>query len=321
MTAGTVPGSRGETLHVGVFLPSIGTIGGATFPVAAAARVAEEHGFDSVWVGDHLSFHTPLVEAFVAAATAAAATSRVEIGFGVLLLALRQPAWAAKQLASLQVVSGDRCVLGVGIGGENPVEWTAAGVDRGRRGKRTDAVLEVLPDLLSGKATVVPEPVALDLPPIEPHGAVPPVWIGGRGPAALRRAARFGDGWLGMWLDEARARTAVAELRVLSGHRPAPPRPGALVFCGLGVDAEAAHDQAAAALETQYQLPYQRMRRYIAAGTPARVTDFLSRLADAGLSRFVLFPTSSNWERDYEQLAEVRRRLIDRHRVTTLEGT
>ena len=94
----------------------------------------------------------PILDSTVVLATAAAVTGRVKIGFGVMLLALRPVAWAAKQISTLQYVSGERVLLGVGTG--NPAHgdtgWRAAGRQLRRPGRRTDDALAVLPDLVAG---------------------------------------------------------------------------------------------------------------------------------------------------------------------------
>lgn len=123
----------------------------------------------------------------MAASTAAAVTQRIQIGFAVMLLALRHPARTVKQLTSLQVISRGRLVLGVGGGGENPPEWQAATVPIAERGRRTDAILAALPEMLQGRRAELADPVAAVIPELAPTGASPPIWIGGRSDSALRR--------------------------------------------------------------------------------------------------------------------------------------
>jgi alkanesulfonate monooxygenase SsuD/methylene tetrahydromethanopterin reductase-like flavin-dependent oxidoreductase (luciferase family) len=119
--------------------------------VRESARFAEEAGLDSVWSTDHVIASAPILDSTVVLATAAAVTGRVKIGFGVMLLALRPVAWAAKQISTLQYVSGERVLLGVGTG--NPAHgdtgWRAVGASYADRGRRTDDALAVLPDLVA----------------------------------------------------------------------------------------------------------------------------------------------------------------------------
>ncbi len=116
------------------------------------ARLAEQLGFDAVSVGDHLWCPAPVYDAGISLAAAAAVTERVKLGFGVMLLGLREPAWAAKQLITLDALAPGRLVLGVGVGGEFPAEFEAVGLRVSQRGRRLDEALSVLPDLLMGRA-------------------------------------------------------------------------------------------------------------------------------------------------------------------------
>jgi alkanesulfonate monooxygenase SsuD/methylene tetrahydromethanopterin reductase-like flavin-dependent oxidoreductase (luciferase family) len=163
-------------IKIGVFLPvstpdpSRPILG----DVRASARFAEQAGLDSVWTTDHLIASAPMLDATVVLATAAAVTERITIGFGVMLLALRPAAWAAKQISSLQYVSGNRIALGVGTG--NPVHgdigWRAAGRSFADRGRRTDESLRVLPALVTGEPAVLEDGLEVTL---SPGSAMPPV--------------------------------------------------------------------------------------------------------------------------------------------------
>src|SRR5207245_7785224 len=98
----------------------------------------EAVGYDSVWTGDHISFHNPIHESITLLASYAPITRRIKLGVGVYLLALRSPAVAAKQAATLDVLSGGRLVFGVGVGGEDPREFESCGVPHKGRGARGD---------------------------------------------------------------------------------------------------------------------------------------------------------------------------------------
>jgi alkanesulfonate monooxygenase SsuD/methylene tetrahydromethanopterin reductase-like flavin-dependent oxidoreductase (luciferase family) len=156
--------------------------------VRESARYAEDAGLDSVWSTDHLVASAPLLESSVVLATAAAVTERITVGYNVMLLALRPAAWAAKQISTLQHVSGNRVVLGVGTG--NPAHgdagWRAAGVEYTDRGRLTDEALAVLPGLIAGTDPDVK---------ISPGAKVPPIFVAGGGVRAHKRAAKYADGW------------------------------------------------------------------------------------------------------------------------------
>src|SRR5690606_36922760 len=171
---------------IGVMLPTMTERGQPLADVPTAARHAEDLGFESVWAVDQLIAGTgvPFVESLVALGAAAGATSRIRLATGVLILPLRPVVWIAKQVASLQQVSGDRLLLGVGVGGDrHELSWEATGVPRRERGKRTDAALAALPDLIAGR------PVDLDGTTVQlaPGVAVPPIIVGGMSDAALTR--------------------------------------------------------------------------------------------------------------------------------------
>ncbi|HVT66633.1 MAG TPA: LLM class flavin-dependent oxidoreductase, partial [Trebonia sp.] len=138
-------------IKFGVLLPTFETGDGAP-PLVAGARRAEELGFDGVWAGDHLLSPAPVLDSLCALSAAAAVTGRVELGLSVLQLGLRPPAWAAKQLATVDALAPGRLRLGIGVGGEFPEEFTASGTDIRTRGARLDEIMSVLPALLRGEA-------------------------------------------------------------------------------------------------------------------------------------------------------------------------
>ena len=158
------------------------------------ARHAERLGLDGIFVGDHLKPAGPYPESVVVLAAAAGVTERIQLGFGVMILALRHPAWAAKQVAALQHVSGGRVVLGVGTGGvmHGTEAWEAVGVPWAERGRRTDEALALLPGLISGETVELPSGESITL---SPGAEVPPILVAGNSPAALHRAIRHGAGW------------------------------------------------------------------------------------------------------------------------------
>ena len=117
------------------FISSFGSVAGAR----ATAEMAEANGFDSLWVGDHIAFPVPIFDPFMLLSTAAAFSSRLVLGTSVYLLPLRHPVPVAKQVATLDHLSGGRVVFGVGVGGEFPGEYAACGVPVRERGARPPA--------------------------------------------------------------------------------------------------------------------------------------------------------------------------------------
>ena len=108
--------------------------GVSVMPLEQAQR-AEELGFDSLWVSEHMLFHVPTFDAVTVLAAFAAGTQRILLGSAVLLLPLRHPTVVAKEVASLDIISNGRIILGIGVGGEFPREFVACGVPRRRAGQ------------------------------------------------------------------------------------------------------------------------------------------------------------------------------------------
>ena len=196
------------------------------------ARLAEEAGFESLWVGDHIALpaefdgEQPRLEVVVALSHLAAVTTRVRLGFGVLVLPQRQPVLLAKQLASIDVLSKGRLTVGVGVGYVER-ELRAMGVSLADRGARTDEYLAAMRTLWTEPAPSFhgrfvsfdgvfqrPQPVQ------RPH---PPIVVGGHSAAAHRRAVTTANGWYGVYLDVEQTAEALAGLRKVAAgcDRPA----------------------------------------------------------------------------------------------------
>jgi probable F420-dependent oxidoreductase len=185
-------------------------VGGAPDPgiFREVAVRAEELGYDSLWAGDHISYRNPILDIIVALSTFASATERIMLGAGIVLLPLRHPSVVAKEFASLDYVSGGRVILGVGVGGESAKDFEAVGVPVRERGARTDEAMRALRALFGeSPASFAGRFFSFEGIEIEPRPAQaggPPLWVGGRSEAAIRRAATLGDGWIPIWVSPAR---------------------------------------------------------------------------------------------------------------------
>lgn len=296
---------------LGVMLPSFDPFRTGSPPLLEGAALAEDLGFDAGWVGDHLRFHPPLLDALGALCGAAGRTRSLLLGTGVLLLPMRHPVWTAKQVATVDALAPGRVVLGVGVGGENPDEWEAAGVPVRERGRRLDESLEIVGALLRGEAVDHPGPLLpTRSPALEPVPAPPPLVLGGRSDAALRRAARVADGWLGVWMSARRVGDVRERLAELAGEQGRP-TPTVLMMVFVHVtrpedDLEAARADAAAFVRGQYGLPYEALERWLVIGDEKAVADELSALRASGVAGFVLVPAASAPLTQYERLASVR---------------
>lgn len=295
---------------VGMSLPTIDVLGTGT-PVVEVARAAEQAGLDHVWSPDHLLFHRPVLEAVTTLSVVAGATSRVRLGFAILNPVLRHPVWIAKQIATLAVLSGERLLLGVGAGGEYEPEFRAAGVPTAERGKRLDAFLDALPAMLRGDQVGSRENRLSDLDGIAPvPSSPPPLLVGGRSAAALRRAARTGDAWFPMWMspqDIAQRAEHLAELASGLGR----PAPGiALVaFCNVGSERALLREQAATFIRNQYGMPFEKVERWTLLGDVEHVAEQIAAYRQAGVSGFCLCPAHPVPLEQVEALAAIREAL------------
>lgn len=279
--------------------------------VAAAARHIEQLGFDSVSVPDLITGDgTPSLEATLVLAAAAAATVRVRLEIGVLALPLRPVAWVATQVATLQYLSGNRLVLGVGAGGfPDAPFWSALGVPGRERGRRTDAALDVLPRLLAGEPTVrrdgSDEP-AVSLAPAVP---VPPIVIGGHSEVSLRRTVEYGDGWAPSIMTTETLAGWVRRLRGLAAeHGRTTPRVryGTHAMAGDGAAVRSARDTFVGRLADMFGMTGEDAERIPLSGTPRQLAESLHAYAEAGADSVNLAIDGPNWMRQCETVAEAR---------------
>jgi probable F420-dependent oxidoreductase len=204
--------------------------------MARRAQRAEEVGFEGLWVGDHIALPAdgsdpadqPRIEAVVVLAHLAALTTRIGLGFGVIVLPQRQPVLLAKQPASIDVLSGGRLTVGVGVGYVEP-ELRALGASLSDRAARTDEYLAAMRALwdaptptFDGRFVAFDGVLQRPRPVQTPH---PPIVIGGESPGAFRRAARSGNGWYGWDLTPSQTSDAISAIRAVG---PRPPELGEL---------------------------------------------------------------------------------------------
>ncbi len=183
--------------------------------VVELAKAIEEIGFDDLAMFDHVVMgyptttrkapmypsQMPILEAFITLGYVAAVTSRVTLSTEVLVLPQRQATLVAKQVSTLDTLSGGRMRLGVGVGWQ-ATEYEALGEDFSTRGRRMDETIAYLRACWGDEriqqrgARFLADEIAME--PKPPQGGSLPIWVGGLGAVALKRAGELGDGWMGM---------------------------------------------------------------------------------------------------------------------------
>ena len=285
-----------QTIHrrtepaVGAWLPTIDEM-------RTLVELVDRSGYDSLWVGDHISFHIAILDPLLQLAQAAVMSRKLVFGTGVYLVPLRHPTPVAKQVATLDHLTEGRFIFGVGVGGEFAKEFEACGVPVNERGARLTESLEVLRALWTGQPATHHgrsfnfENVTMQPPPRQAGG--PPIWCGGRQDVALRRIGRTTDGWMSyvitpdmfrQGLEKIAAAAAKAD-RVFdrsfgTAH---------LLFTCVDDTYEKALDAATVSLSQRYGMDFRKAaERYCALGPPQRVAESIVRFHEAGVRHVVL---------------------------------
>jgi probable F420-dependent oxidoreductase len=275
-------------------------------------RHVEALGFESVWAGDHVSFHGPIHDSLTLLATYVPITSRIRLGTAVYLLALRAPAIAAKVTATLDALSGGRLIFGVGVGGENPKEFELCGVPHRERGARVTEGIDVVrtlwrdsPASFKGRFTQF-EGVSIDPKPVQRPG--PPIWIGGRSDAALARAGCQGDGWMSYLVQPERYAQSVAKIRAAAqaaGRALDRFAFAHLAFITVGRDWESAKSVWVQHLSKRYAQDFEPLaQKYGIIGTPEQCAEQLARFESAGCT-YVVFNAIGKPEDERDQLERI----------------
>jgi len=271
----------------------------------AAARRAEQAGLDSVSIADVLRGDgAPTLECVVAAAAVAAATERVRIEFGVLVLPTRHVAWLGAQIQALQHVSGNRIVLGVGIGGfPDSAFWRALGAPRRGRDKIIEGMLDVLSRLIAGEPTAVNGEVITLAPP----APMPVVLIGGHSDHAIRRAVTHADGWFPSLMSPATLAGRVATLRDLAITQGRPrPRVHFGTHSVLGPDRAGKRAEIIHTLSENFGMTEEDAAEVTITGGATQVADRLAEYAAAGADSLTVVLDGEDWEAQLDVLAEAR---------------
>tara|TARA_B100000809_G_scaffold107114_1_gene105533 strand:+ start:730 stop:1683 length:954 start_codon:yes stop_codon:yes gene_type:complete len=290
------------------------------------ARWMEDLGYEYFSAGEHFMRGNPpgpTHAALPVLAVAAGATDQMRVLSSIILTPFYHPLVLARTTATLDAASGGRLTLGVGVGGEFPVEFEAAGLRVNQRGRRTDECLEVMRKLWAGEkvtfsgrhfqltdAMINPAPVQ------KPN---PPVWVSGRRDAAMARAAKFGDGWMPYFYDAPRYRDSVGKIkgfaaeagRDISGFQWAH-----FPYIAIYPTEQQAAEVAAEQLGGRYLYGGEFLdivRKYCLLGTVENCIEQLQEYIDAG-ARHIIFSISCPWEDRERHLETIAKELIPHFR-------
>jgi probable F420-dependent oxidoreductase len=188
-------------VHFGVILPNYGT-GSSPDAIRGVAELAEELGFDSVWATEHIIVGPEAVDPYgrvydplVTLGWIAGWTERIGLGTSIVLVPLHNPIHLAKEVATLQELSGGRVTLGVGMGWHRD-EFEFMGVEFEGRGRRADEAIGLMRALWNGEHDFAGQYWSYHHATSEPHPSPPPqIWVGGSSDRAIRRARELGDAW------------------------------------------------------------------------------------------------------------------------------
>ncbi len=313
MQADPTPAGAQSGVRIGV---SMGLDFPALSPTERRARLDSwaDAGVSHTLIADHVSFRGGHgLDALNYLAHVGGLTDRLGLYAGVMLLALRHPTVAARQVATVAQMAPGRLTLGVGVGGEDRHEFEACGVDPRTRGRRTDAALAIVRQLLAGESvTWSDEFFELDDVSVLPAPTPPvPIVVGGRSDAALSRAGRLGDGWLASWCSARRFGEAVEQVADHGRDRSVRWQHGLQVWVGVGHDRQEARRCVSTAMERFYRIPFEPFEKYTPMGTAAEVAEFLAPYVEAGATTLNLTPCGPDPETELAVMSEVMGLLAD----------
>ncbi len=275
-------------------------------PIEFAKKI-EDLGYDGFFMGESPNNRGPSTDTLTTLAYVVGHTKHLVVGPDVLLLPLHHPAWVARIAASIDVLSGGRLVLPIGVGGEFAKQFEAFGVPVNERGRRTNEAIEVMRALWTQEEASFHgrfwqfEGIKMEPKPIQkPH---PPIWIGGRPggqgksqTAAVRRAARYGDGWDPYYITIETYADTVQQIKSLAAefNRDLSNFEWAVTtFWLMRPTLDEAIDVAAKKMRYGRELSRERIMRYDILGSPKDTIERLEKFVEAGARYFIC-----NWSCD-----------------------
>jgi alkanesulfonate monooxygenase SsuD/methylene tetrahydromethanopterin reductase-like flavin-dependent oxidoreductase (luciferase family) len=259
------------------------------------AKRADAGPFSSLGIIDRLVY--PNFEPLVTLGAVAAVTRRVRLMTAILLAPLRPPGVLAKEVATLDALSGGRVTLGLGVGRRED-DFLAAPAPMKGRGRQIEAQIALMKRVWSGQA--VGDAVG-PMGPRPSQAGGPPILLGGAAPAAVARAGRLADGYIGGGAGGPAGAASLyrqAEEAWRAAGRPGKPRFAGLAFFTLGPQGP---ERAAPYLRSYYRGPAGEAQMQALLSTPEKVRAAIRAFADVGMDELILFPGVA----EVEQLARL----------------
>jgi probable F420-dependent oxidoreductase len=264
--------------------------------ICSYAERAEDVGIDSIWLSDHIVSRQPDLDISCIMAMFAARTKKIKMGPSVLTLPARDPVQVAKTYATLDYLTGGRgrVIMAVGLGSD-PRDCLACGINPDERAKRMEEGVQVMRKLWAGPhvthegkfykfsdVTITPRPVKGSLD----------IWIGGNSDLAIKRTARYGDGWFPSFVTPERFKEGMAKLQEYGrqyGREINPREAGVLIFTHLNDNRSRAQEVVQQFL-SGFQLPAEAMLARCAIGSAQECIEKIQSYVNVGCSKFVLWP-------------------------------
>ena len=268
--------------------------------ICSYAERAEDLGIDSIWLSDHIVSRQPSLDISCVMAMFAARTKHIKMGPSVLTLPARDPVQVAKTYATLDYITGGcgRVIMAVGLGGD-PRDCLACGIPRQERAARMEEGVEVLRKLWAGPhvthqgrfyqfedVTIEPRPAKGSLD----------IWIGGNSDMALKRTAKYGNGWFPSFVTPEEFKTSMEKLCAYGtqyGREIDPREAGVLILTYLSRN-RARTQEVAQKFFQSFPLPLESLPARCAIGTPEECVEKIQAYVEAGCTKYVLFPLASS---------------------------
>ena len=294
------------------------SLSGGPEDIISEAKRVENLGFDYISGGEHFMRGSPPSSTnsiLTALSVAAGATEKVRLLSAILLLPFYNPLLLAKFTTTLDIASKGRLTLGIGVGGEFPVEFEAAGINVKHRGSISNEILEILRDLwtkenttFKGKHFNIQDVSINPLPSQKPH---PPIWVAGRRTPAMKRAVKYGTGWFPYYYSPEMYESSVKEIHQIANQEKIDISDfewGFMPFISIHNDYEQATKIAAEALGGRYLYDgdfANIVKKYCILGSTEQCIDRIQQYIDAGAKKIIFNISSTTGVKDKINQSEI----------------